>query len=94
MYKMPGAGVGVAGGGVGTLAATGADIGWWLAVGVLLVLLGTIALIAVHRRNRRLSQARRLRGGPSACAPRTPAARCRRFPGHWTMWRRGTAGWM
>jgi LPXTG-motif cell wall-anchored protein len=58
MYKMPGAGVGVAGGGVGTLAATGADIGWWLAVGVLLVLLGTVALIAVHRRNRRLSQAR------------------------------------
>ena len=58
MYKMPGAGAGVAGGGVGTLAATGADIGWWLAVGVLLVLLGTGALIAVHRRNRRLSQAR------------------------------------
>ncbi|RSM50241.1 LPXTG cell wall anchor domain-containing protein [Amycolatopsis balhimycina DSM 5908] len=58
MYRMPGAGVGVAGGGVGTLAATGADLGWWLAVGVLLVLLGTGVLIAVHRRNRRLSQAR------------------------------------
>ena len=66
MYKMPGAGVGVAGGGVGDGgavsafegAAAGADVGWWLAVGVLLVLLGTGALIAVHRRNRRLSRAR------------------------------------
>ncbi|UOZ09719.1 peptidase [Amycolatopsis sp. WQ 127309] len=58
MYRMPGAGVGVAGGGVGTLAVTGADVGWWLAVGVLLVLLGTVALIAVHRRSRRLSRAR------------------------------------
>ncbi len=58
MYKMPGAGVGVAGGGVGTLAATGADVGWWLAVGVALVLLGTIAVIATVRRNRRLSRAR------------------------------------
>lgn len=58
MYKMPGAGAGVAGGGVGTLAATGADIGWWLAFGVLLVLLGTIALIAAYRRNRRLFRAR------------------------------------
>ncbi|WP_406640634.1 LPXTG cell wall anchor domain-containing protein [Amycolatopsis sp. WGS_07] len=56
MYKMPGAGVGVAGGGVGTLAATGADVGWWLAVGVALVLLGIAALIAVRRRNRRFSR--------------------------------------
>ncbi|MBB1157818.1 LPXTG cell wall anchor domain-containing protein [Amycolatopsis rubida] len=56
MYKMPGAGVGVAGGGVGTLAATGADVGWWLAVGVALVILGIAALIAVRRRNRRFSR--------------------------------------
>ncbi|MFD2466759.1 LPXTG cell wall anchor domain-containing protein [Amycolatopsis silviterrae] len=56
MYKMPGAGVGVAGGGVGTLAATGADVGWWLALGVALVLLGIAALIAVRRRNRRFSR--------------------------------------
>lgn len=58
MYKMPGAGAGVAGGGVGTLAATGADIGWWLTLGVVLVLLGTVAVIAAYRRNRRLSRAR------------------------------------
>ena len=56
MYKMPGAGIGVAGGGVGTLAATGADVGWWLAVGIALVLLGIAALIAVRRRNRRFSR--------------------------------------
>ncbi|GAA1023086.1 MULTISPECIES: LPXTG cell wall anchor domain-containing protein [Amycolatopsis] len=56
MYKMPGAGVGVAGGGVGTLAATGADVGWWLAVGIALVILGIAALIAVRRRNRRFSR--------------------------------------
>ncbi|GAB3380051.1 LPXTG cell wall anchor domain-containing protein [Amycolatopsis echigonensis] len=56
MYKMPGAGVGVAGGGVGTLAATGADVGWWLAVGLALVILGIVALVAVRRRNRRLAR--------------------------------------
>ncbi|WP_033291236.1 LPXTG cell wall anchor domain-containing protein [Amycolatopsis jejuensis] len=56
MYKMPGAGVGVAGGGVGTLAATGADVGWWVTMGVLLVILGIAALIAVHRRNRRFAR--------------------------------------
>ncbi|ATY09446.1 peptidase [Amycolatopsis sp. AA4] len=56
MYKMPGAGVGVAGGGVGTLAATGADVGWWLAVGVALVILGIVALVAVRRRNRRFAR--------------------------------------
>ncbi|MDT8909668.1 LPXTG cell wall anchor domain-containing protein [Amycolatopsis sp. PS_44_ISF1] len=58
MYKMPGTGVGVAGGGVGTLATTGADVGWWLAIGVLLVVLGTVAVIAAHRRNRRLARTR------------------------------------
>ncbi|MFC3449990.1 peptidase [Amycolatopsis speibonae] len=54
MYKLPGAGVGVAGGGVGALAATGADVGWWLAVGVTLLVLGTIAVIAGYRRTKRL----------------------------------------
>jgi LPXTG-motif cell wall-anchored protein len=62
MYKMPGAGVGVAGGSVGTLASTGADIGWWLAVGVLLVVLGAVAVIAAYRRNRRLARTRGQRG--------------------------------
>ncbi|MGW4490207.1 LPXTG cell wall anchor domain-containing protein [Amycolatopsis sp. NPDC004368] len=56
MYKMPGAGVGVAGGGVGTLAYTGADVGWWLTIGGLLVVLGTVAVIAAHRRNRRFAR--------------------------------------
>ncbi|HET6289246.1 peptidase [Amycolatopsis sp. QT-25] len=56
MYKLPGAGVGVAGGGVGALAATGADIGWWLAVGVILLVLGTIAVIAGYRRTKRLGE--------------------------------------
>ncbi|WP_410622530.1 peptidase [Amycolatopsis sp. cmx-8-4] len=59
MYKMPGAGVGVAGGGVGTLAYTGADVGWWLAIGVFLVLLGASTLVALHHRRRRLGQSRR-----------------------------------
>ncbi|MFI5606069.1 LPXTG cell wall anchor domain-containing protein [Amycolatopsis sp. NPDC051903] len=57
MYKMPGAGVDVAGGGVGTLAATGADVGWWLILGALLVVLGIAAVIAARRRNRRLARA-------------------------------------
>ncbi|WP_326568153.1 LPXTG cell wall anchor domain-containing protein [Amycolatopsis rhabdoformis] len=56
MYKMPGAGVAVAGGGVGTLASTGADVGWWLTIGGLLVILGTVAVIAAYRRNRRFAR--------------------------------------
>ncbi|GAA1946948.1 LPXTG cell wall anchor domain-containing protein [Amycolatopsis minnesotensis] len=58
MYKLPGAGVGAAGGGVGTLAATGADVGWWIAVGVVLLVLGTAAVIAAHRRTKRLARSR------------------------------------
>lgn len=58
MYKLPGAGVGTAGGGVGALAATGADVGWWIAVGVLLLVLGTVAVFAGYRRTRRLAQHR------------------------------------
>lgn len=57
MYKLPGAGVGVAGGGVGALAATGADVGWWLTIGLILLVLGTIAVFAGYRRTKRLSQA-------------------------------------
>lgn len=56
MYKMPGAGVGVAGGGVGTLAYTGADVGWWIAIGVTLLVLGAIVVIASYRRSRRLAR--------------------------------------
>jgi LPXTG-motif cell wall-anchored protein len=56
MYKMPGAGIGVAGGGVGSLAATGADVGWWIAIGVLMLVLGAAAVIASYRRTRRLAQ--------------------------------------
>jgi hypothetical protein len=59
MYKMPGAGVGVAGGGVGTLAYTGADVGWWITVGVLLLLLGITAVVAATRRTRRLARTNR-----------------------------------
>jgi LPXTG-motif cell wall-anchored protein len=56
MYKMPGAGVGLAGGGVGSLAATGADVGWWIAIGVVMLVLGTAAVIASYRRTKRLAQ--------------------------------------
>jgi hypothetical protein len=56
MYKMPGAGVGVAGGGVGTLAYTGADVGWWITVGVLLLVLGVTVVVASYRRTRRLAR--------------------------------------
>ncbi|WP_158884984.1 peptidase [Amycolatopsis anabasis] len=53
MYKMPGAGLGAAGGSVGALAATGADFGWWLAAGAFLCVLGVLMVIAAYRRNRR-----------------------------------------
>jgi len=56
MYKVPGTGAGVAGSSAGTLAATGANVGWWIAVCVILVVLGTIAVIAAYRRNRRLTR--------------------------------------
>ena len=59
MYKMPGAGVGVAGGSVGSLAFTGADIGWWIAVGVIMLALGIAAIVASYRRTKRLAPARR-----------------------------------
>jgi hypothetical protein len=59
MYKMPGAGVGVAGGSVGSLAFTGADVGWWIVVGVIMLTLGVTAVVASYRRTKRLAQARR-----------------------------------
>lgn len=55
MYKVPGAGVGTAGGGVGALAATGADVGWWIAVGILLLVLGVVAVFASYRRTQRIA---------------------------------------
>ncbi|MDT7724369.1 MAG: hypothetical protein QOI21_945 [Actinomycetota bacterium] len=56
MYKMPGAGAGVVGGGVGSLAFTGADVGWWIAIGALMLVLGTAAVIASYRRTKRLAK--------------------------------------
>nr|WP_157767510.1 LPXTG cell wall anchor domain-containing protein [Actinosynnema pretiosum] len=43
MYRMPGAGVAV-GTGVGTLAATGADVTWWVVAGVALLVSGVLLL--------------------------------------------------
>jgi len=59
MYKVPGTGAVAAGSGAGTLAATGANVGWWIALGATLVVLGTIAVIAAYRRSRRLAQKRK-----------------------------------
>lgn len=47
MYKAPGGGA-VIGGGTG-LAVTGADIGWWLALGIALLITGAL-LLHSHRR--------------------------------------------
>jgi len=58
MYKMPGAGVGTASGGVGTLAYTGADVGWWIALGVILLVLGITVVVASYRRTKRMAQIR------------------------------------
>ncbi|ATE52726.1 peptidase [Actinosynnema pretiosum] len=43
VYRMPGAGVAV-GTGVGTLAATGADVTWWVVAGVALLVSGVLLL--------------------------------------------------
>ncbi|NIH80241.1 MULTISPECIES: LPXTG cell wall anchor domain-containing protein [Amycolatopsis] len=59
MYRMPGAGITTAGGTAGTLAYTGADVGWWIALGVILVLAGIAALVAATRRSRRLAGSRK-----------------------------------
>jgi LPXTG-motif cell wall-anchored protein len=49
VYKLPGAG-GVIGGGT-SLALTGADVAWWIALGVLLVLSGLFLLRKVRRQD-------------------------------------------
>lgn len=49
MYKVPGAG-GVIGGGAG-LAATGADVAWWIALGIVSVLVGLFLLRKSSRRS-------------------------------------------
>lgn len=49
MYKVPGAG-GVVGGGAG-LAATGADVAWWIAFGIVLLLAGLFLLRTTRRQN-------------------------------------------
>ncbi|GGS43365.1 MULTISPECIES: LPXTG cell wall anchor domain-containing protein [Actinokineospora] len=49
MYKAPTGGA--VGGGAG-LALTGADIGWWIALGIALLITGILLL---HARRRRLS---------------------------------------
>jgi LPXTG-motif cell wall-anchored protein len=49
VYKVPGTG-GVVGGGVG-LAATGADVTWWVAFGIVSVLVGLFLLRMSTRRD-------------------------------------------
>ncbi|MFD0203050.1 hypothetical protein B0I31_103648 [Saccharothrix carnea] len=49
MYKVPGSGVAV-GTGIGSLAATGAGVAWWVVAGVVLLVAGLILTRAVRRR--------------------------------------------
>ncbi|MEU7526645.1 LPXTG cell wall anchor domain-containing protein [Saccharothrix sp. NPDC042600] len=51
MYKVPGTGVAV-GTGVGSLAATGASVTWWVVAGVVLLLAGVLLTHATRRRDR------------------------------------------
>lgn len=53
MYKAPGAG-GVVGGGAG-LAATGADVMWWVAFGIVLIVSGLFAMRTMRKRDRAAS---------------------------------------
>ncbi|OLR89467.1 peptidase [Actinokineospora bangkokensis] len=48
MYRAPGAGLGVGGG--TALAVTGADVGWWIALGIALLITGVLLLRAARRR--------------------------------------------
>lgn len=48
MYRAPGGGA-IVGGGTG-LAVTGADIGWWVALGIALLITGALLL---HSRRRK-----------------------------------------
>ncbi|WP_447005987.1 LPXTG cell wall anchor domain-containing protein [Saccharothrix isguenensis] len=49
MYKVPGSGVAV-GTGIGSLAATGAGVTWWVVAGVVLLVSGLFLTHAVRRR--------------------------------------------
>jgi LPXTG-motif cell wall-anchored protein len=49
MYKVPGSGVAV-GTGVGSLAATGAGVTWWIVAAVVLLLVGVFLLHATRKR--------------------------------------------
>jgi LPXTG-motif cell wall-anchored protein len=51
MYKVPGTGVGV-GTGVGALAVTGADVTWWIAAGVVLLVVGAFLLHSTRGKRR------------------------------------------
>ncbi len=51
MYKVPGTGVAV-GTGVGSLAATGAGVTWWVVAGVVLLVAGVFLTHAARRRRR------------------------------------------
>ncbi|HEY3259097.1 MAG TPA: peptidase [Pseudonocardiaceae bacterium] len=50
MYKIPGVG-GIVGGSAG-LAATGADVVWWIVFGVVLLLAGLVALRTAGSKSR------------------------------------------
>ncbi|MDQ3404226.1 MAG: peptidase [Actinomycetota bacterium] len=49
MYRTPSGG---AAGGAGGLAVTGADVGWWIALGIALLITGVLLLRAGRRRRR------------------------------------------
>ncbi|WP_158846515.1 LPXTG cell wall anchor domain-containing protein [Saccharothrix deserti] len=49
MYKVPGSGVAV-GTGIGSLAATGAGVTWWVVAGAVLLATGLLLTHAVRRR--------------------------------------------
>ncbi|MEU3646351.1 LPXTG cell wall anchor domain-containing protein [Lentzea sp. NPDC034063] len=51
MYKVPGTGVGV-GTSVGALAVTGADVTWWIVVGVVLLLAGALLMHSTRKKRR------------------------------------------
>ena len=51
MYKVPGTGVGV-GTSVGALAVTGADVTWWIAAGIVLLLAGALLVHSTRKKRR------------------------------------------
>lgn len=51
MYKVPGSGVAV-GTGVGSLAATGAGVTWWIVAALVLLVAGAFLSHAARRRKR------------------------------------------